>query len=144
LFAQRANRGTRWIRVNIREPFADHENLGLMLVIGRLVNWPLALEELIAERAWPLDESFDPSSIARVLKARADHGEKIITSAYIVAGTSGKGKHKADYIACIAGGCVAAEEVLQSPPRRARPDDGAHARRAQNDRWLNQSSMTAR
>jgi alpha-glutamyl/putrescinyl thymine pyrophosphorylase clade 1 len=95
------DRVTIWIKENIRERYADAvpEKLLSMLVIGRLINLPNSLAELIAERAWPMDGSFDVSSIACVLRARAQRGEKVISSAYIVGSTESKGSDKPAYIA---------------------------------------------
>lgn len=55
------DRGTIWIRDHIREPFAGHPLLWLMLCIGRQINWPDTLAELIERDAWPSSEHFEPS-----------------------------------------------------------------------------------
>lgn len=93
------DRGTVWIRKNIREPFADARYLWLMLCIARQINWPDTIAELIAERAWPMDEDFDPSRIAHVLNARKQRGDKIYTGAYMISAPAKKGADKQAYIA---------------------------------------------
>jgi hypothetical protein len=75
---------TVWIRENIREPYADHPDLWLMLAIGRTINWPDTLAELIAEGAWPVDDTWQPSQLTAALEARIDRKEKLYTGAYMV------------------------------------------------------------
>src|SRR5437868_3600415 len=55
------DRVTVWVRENIRERFAEHPYLWLMLCIARQINWPDTLADLIFNGAWPLDETFKPS-----------------------------------------------------------------------------------
>ena len=65
------DRVTIWIRENIRERYADHPNLWLMLAIARYINWPPTLKYLIAQAecgtgSWPINDKFgnfstDPS-----------------------------------------------------------------------------------
>jgi hypothetical protein len=93
------DRGTIWIRKNIREPFADHPALWLMLCIARQINWPDTLAELIANNAWPLDNTFDPKSITAVLNTRKARGDKVYTGAYMISAPSVKGANKQSYIA---------------------------------------------
>lgn len=76
---------TRWIRRNIREPYATDPNLWVMLAIARMVNYPFSLAELMtASKAWPNTERFDPAAMGRVLTARADRGEKVFGGAYTI------------------------------------------------------------
>jgi hypothetical protein len=109
------DRGTIWIRQNIREPYADHPMLWLMLCIARQINWPDTLEELIAQDAWPgagwiragrryiatpnEDDDFDPRQVATVLNARKERGDKIYTGAYMISAPATKGADKQSYIA---------------------------------------------
>ncbi|MCA3266171.1 MAG: hypothetical protein ING19_08890 [Azospirillum sp.] len=86
---------TVWVRRNIREPFADHPDLWLMLCIARQVNWPDTLAELIAEGAWPKD-GFDAGKLEEAIGARIARGEKTWTGAYVIAAgsTPGVPKHR--------------------------------------------------
>lgn len=93
------DRGTIWIRRHIREPFADHPYLWLMLCIARQINWPDTLAELIATGAWPMDQHFSPDRITRVLNERKARGGKIYTGAYMISAPATKGADKQAYIA---------------------------------------------
>lgn len=93
------DRGTIWIRENIRKPFAQHPMLWLMLCIGRQINWPDTLTELISAGAWPSNESFVPAQVTAALNARKARGEKVYTGAYMISAPSTKGADKQAYIA---------------------------------------------
>lgn len=94
------DRVTVWIRQHIREPYADHPYLWLMLCIARQINWPDTLAELIANgAAWPNDYAFAPSLITDALNARQARGEKIYTGAYMISAPPTKGADKQAYIA---------------------------------------------
>ena len=93
------DRGTLWIRENIRERFAGHPYLWLMLCIARQINWPDTLAELIAEQAWPLDETFAPASMTAILNTRKARGDKVYTGAYMISAPATKGADKQSYIA---------------------------------------------
>jgi hypothetical protein len=93
------DRVTVWVRENIREQFAEHPMIWLMLCIARQINWPDTLDELIAECAWPLDDGFEPAQITRVLNARKVRGEKVYTGAYMISAPATKGADKQAYIA---------------------------------------------
>lgn len=94
------DRVTRWIRENIREPYAKHHNLWLMLCIARQINWPDTLASLIADGAWPVDDDyFKPQHITEVLNARKANGSKVYTGAYMISAPAEKGADKQAYIA---------------------------------------------
>jgi hypothetical protein len=93
------DRGTIWIRENIRRPFADHPQLWLMLCVARQINWPDTLLELIEAGAWPSKPHFAPSHITRVLNARRKRGEKVYTGAYMISAPATKGADKQAYVA---------------------------------------------
>jgi hypothetical protein len=93
------DRGTVWIRENIREPYADHPYLWLMLCIARQINWAETLAELIAANAWPAAVGFDPAHITTVLNSRKLAGEKVYTGAYMISAPPTKGADKQAYIA---------------------------------------------
>lgn len=94
------DRGTVWIRQNIRERYANHPHLWIMLCIARQINWPDTLAELIAAGAWPGSDNFDPCpAITRELNARKSRGEKVYTGAYMISAPSTKGADKQSYIA---------------------------------------------
>lgn len=100
------DRGTIWIRENIRKPFADHPMLWLMLCIARQINWPDTLADLIKDCAWPEDDYFYPSQITRALNARRTLGLKMYTGAYMISAPSTKGDDKQSYIAEIVIGAL--------------------------------------
>lgn len=93
------DRGTVWIRKNIRERFADHPNLWLMLCIGRQINWPETLAQLISDGAWPDQPSFSLAEMTTVLNKRKTMGQKVYTGAYMISAPSTKGADKQAYIA---------------------------------------------
>lgn len=94
------DRGTVWIRQNIRERFAGHSNLWLMLCIARQINWPETLQEAIdGWGSWPDHDGFDPKLLASVLNVRKSRGEKVYTGAYMISAPSTKGADKQLYIA---------------------------------------------
>lgn len=78
------DRVTIWVRKNIREPFADHPNLWIMLAIARYINWPPTLLELIQTKQWPSNPDFQPEMLTVGLEHRAARGEKVYTGAYMI------------------------------------------------------------
>lgn len=93
------DRGTVWVRENIRKPYADHQFLWLMLCIARQINWPDTLADLIFNGAWPTDENFKPSEMTMVMNRRKDRGDKVYTGAYMISAPATKGADKQSYIA---------------------------------------------
>jgi hypothetical protein len=89
---------TVWVRENIRERWANHPNLWLMLAIARTINWPPTLARLIEyEGAWPKYDAscdeFNPMSLGNALDNLKDEGAKIYTGAYMIRAESDKNKH---------------------------------------------------
>lgn len=74
---------TVWIRQNIIEKYQDNPNLWFMLCIARIINWPDTLQEMMDKGVWPV-ESWNANKAYKVLAARADRGEKVITGAYLI------------------------------------------------------------
>lgn len=126
------DRVTVWIRENIREPYADHPNLWFMLCIGRWINWPNTLAELIAEGAWPDHAGFRPEHMTEVITARAQRGEKCFTSAYIIRGAFGMPKAKS--VSEITLGGAWRDRVVMAPKMR-RTLQEAHEALAEGDYW---------
>lgn len=77
------DRVTVWVRERIREPYADHPNLWLMLALARTINWPETLEHLMNSGVWPWGE-YDADGVAAVLDYRQRHGAKVYTGAYMI------------------------------------------------------------
>jgi len=75
---------TRWIRINIREPYCDHKNLWFMLCIARQINWPPTLQALMDGGAWPTGNRWNCMQARGILLDRHRRGEKIYTSAYML------------------------------------------------------------
>ena len=78
------DRVTKWIKANIREPYADHPYLFWMLAAARTINWPDTLQELIATGAWPKGKAFNPAVISTMLQRRKDRGDKVYTGSYMI------------------------------------------------------------
>lgn len=93
---------TIWIRKNIREPFANHPNLWIMLAIARYINWPPTLNLLLikdpntGERmypgAFPDDPNFSPQGLTAALEDIASTGAKVYTGAYMIRAESDPNK----------------------------------------------------
>jgi hypothetical protein len=90
---------TLWVRKNIREPYANHPNLWLMLCIARQVNWPETLAALIDANAWPNRDSFEPRMMTAILNQRKAKDQKVYTGAYMISAPATKGADKQAYIA---------------------------------------------
>jgi hypothetical protein len=90
---------TLWISENIRQSYAGHPLLWLMLCIARQINWPDTLDDLIGSSAWPSNCAFHPREITKALNYRKARGEKIYTGAYMISAPSQKGADKQAYIA---------------------------------------------
>lgn len=92
------DRVTQWTRRNIREPFADHPDLWLMLAIARYINWPPTLQWLMNRgdtkcpfNAWPNGDgqglphfAFSPQQLGDALDAWSATGAKVYTGAYMI------------------------------------------------------------
>lgn len=75
---------TQWIDRNIRQPYANHKNLWIMLAIARTINRTDTLAELIGTDAWPNRRVFTPEKLADALDERAARGASIYTGAYMI------------------------------------------------------------
>lgn len=94
------DRGTIWIRKHIREPFANHPLLWLMLCAARQINWPDTLAELMRSLdAWPYGDHFEPRLMTLLLNQRKNRGKKVYTGAYMISAPATKGADKQAYIA---------------------------------------------
>jgi len=80
------DRVTEWIRVNWREPYADHPNLPFAMSMARQINWPDTLEELGFPEHW------NPKRLKAIMQGRMDRKEKVYTGAYMLTGTLGGSK----------------------------------------------------
>lgn len=84
------DRVTVWVRENIREPYADHPDLWLMLAIARYINWPETLHWLMSDYenhpwgAWPSNITFDPAELGSALDEWSRRGKKVYTGAYMI------------------------------------------------------------
>lgn len=94
---------TIWIRKHIREPFADHPNLWLMLAIARYINWPPTLCAIVGDpqrhprdrlypHAWPDSRHFKPEHLTAALEDLASTGRKVYTGAYMIRAESDRSK----------------------------------------------------
>ena len=92
------DRVTQWIDRNIRQPFADHPDLWMMLAIARYINWPGTLQFLMNRgpikcdfNAWPNDGgpglphfAFSPEALGNALDHWSNLGQKVYTGAYMI------------------------------------------------------------
>lgn len=132
------DRGTVWIRENIREPFADHPDLWFMLCIARQINWPETLAELIHLAAWPSGFEFHPALMTDVLNARKARGEKVYTGAYMISAPSKKGADKQAYIAeTVCGGLWERREAIGNYLARRPTLQGTHEMLTRSNGWGN-------
>lgn len=94
------DRVTKWIKENIRKPYANSSSLWFMLCIARQINWPDTLAELIAcTGAWPSDNNFKLSNVTYILNLRKALNKKVYTGAYMISAPHEKGADKQKYIA---------------------------------------------
>jgi len=131
------DRVTQWVRTHVRERFATHPYLWLMLCICRQINWPETLTELIAAPgAWPLDDNFSLDVQALVLNKRKKQGDKVYTGAYMIPAPRDRGADKQVHIA----------KVVIGDLWRRRDEfgdwasatlEGTHARIARSSGWGN-------
>lgn len=86
---------TTWIRINWREPYADHPNLWLAMALARFTNHIPTLE------AVGFPDVFDPDKITERMQSKARRGEKVFTSAYMITGklASDSGTDKCEMVA---------------------------------------------
>jgi hypothetical protein len=75
---------TTWLRVNWREPYAEHPNLWMMMCLARVINWPPTLQEIVERTNFP--DEWEPDAIVRVMQDRQKRGEKVYTGAYMLRG----------------------------------------------------------
>lgn len=92
------DRVTVWIDRNIRQPFADHPDLWMMLAIARYINWPGTIQFLMNRgpikcdfNAWPNDGgqglphfAFSPEALGNALDHWSRLGQKVYTGAYMI------------------------------------------------------------
>jgi hypothetical protein len=69
---------TIWIRDKWREPFKDHPNIYIAMILARLLNWPETLAELGFPKKW------DYGRYLKVLQNRKMRGDRLHTGAYMV------------------------------------------------------------
>lgn len=104
------DRVTRWIRTNIREPFAGHEHLWFMLCAARMINWPNTLDMLMGDQeapqeyliypgAWPNHTQFSPKLMGEALEDLKSMNWKVFTGAYIIPAPTTAGQTKGRYVA---------------------------------------------
>jgi hypothetical protein len=77
------DRTTIWVRRNIREKFATHPTLWFFLCVARQINHPATLWDMLRAGALP---RWDYRSAMQVMRARAQRGEVVYGSAYLLVG----------------------------------------------------------
>lgn len=124
------DRVTIWVRKNIREPFADHPNLWIMLALARYINWPPTLQALMDYNSWPSRDTWRPSDVTASLEHLAAKGEKVYTGAYMIRAESDPKKEwyswtKHRYIAEVVIGRLweRREQWVQLLEKQNRPND---------------------
>jgi hypothetical protein len=81
---------SEWIIKNVVRKYEKNENLWFMLAASRLINRTETLQEMMDNRAWPTD-LYNANVLYRVLCARAERGDKVVTGAYVVNSVFPKG-----------------------------------------------------
>lgn len=91
------DRVTKWIDANLRME-GDPKLLVMKLVLGRFINWPDSLVDIIGQGAF--DGFWNGSAFMRAMACRMSQGEKTYTGAYMIrAGTGEDAKlHKHEYL----------------------------------------------
>lgn len=84
---------TQWVRTHIREPYADHPYLWLMLAIARTINLPSTLDWCFANAAMPTTEHWQPTYLTDALNQWQDAGNQVYTGAYMIRAESDPNKH---------------------------------------------------
>jgi hypothetical protein len=84
------DRVSLWLQHNIWEPLSEHELLWFAAAIGRYINWPPAVQELMDWGAWPANPDFKPSDMTAVLELRKSRGEKVEGGAFMTRAESDK------------------------------------------------------
>ena len=131
------DRVTQWVRTHVRERFAGHPYLWLMLCICRQINWPDTIAELIAAPgAWPLDDSFHLDVLALVLNKRKSQGDKVYTGAYMIPAPQERGADKQVHIAKVVIGDLWRRRD-EFGDWTAATLEGTHARIARSSGWGN-------
>lgn len=142
---------TVWIRENIRERFAEHPALWFMLCVGRWINRPETLAELMIGGtrdprpsnficpSWPGHPDFKPWLMTKVLDVIAERGAQVFTGAYTINAPPGGGsktKHVAEgvlgplwenrrwYEDYFAGQSIGGKPTLQGAHKRLKRYDG--------------------
>jgi len=94
---------TQYIETLWRHPYRADEDLWFLMAVARWVNWPGTLHELDIRGAVTAGVashkiSWNPRLFIKILKERAQKGEKVWTGAYMI-GTQGNAKDKPIFIA---------------------------------------------
>lgn len=103
---------TVWIRENIREPYAQNENLWFMLCLARLINLPETLDDLIRSEAFP-EYAWRPGKFVRVFERRKQENKPIFTTAYMLWGGHTKNIPKHEVTAGLLGRLWRAREDIE-------------------------------
>jgi hypothetical protein len=83
------DRVTVWVREHIREPYADHPDLWLMLVVARYVCVPESLAGLMVPGLWTPGRP-DFKTMTAILEARRQAGLQVETGAYMIRAESNR------------------------------------------------------
>jgi hypothetical protein len=106
------DRVTRWIKDNWRQPYHDHPNIVLGMVLARMVNRPETLQIIRFPTVWGDAQRDHYKKILRALTNDPTHGP-VWGNAYLIS-TCGKRMLKEDYV--IDSVCERVSK-LQSPPQ---------------------------
>jgi alpha-glutamyl/putrescinyl thymine pyrophosphorylase clade 1 len=79
---------TRWLKKHWRDPYKDHPNLPVAMLLARMINWPPTLD------AMGFPDKWDPDKIVEIMHALDG---KVWTSAYVIT-TCGRRMDKAQYV----------------------------------------------
>ena len=96
---RRDDRVTQWLIDNVYSKYSDMEDLWLIAIICRLVNWPPTLQKLFELYTPKYAEEFDAGYFASSLQYIADNSEKVYGGAYVTYPGREPGVKKSEFFA---------------------------------------------
>lgn len=96
---RRDDKVTRWMLDNIYSKYSDMEDLWMIAIICRLINWPPTLQKLFELYLPKHAEEFDASKFAESLQHVVDNSEKAYGGAYVTYPGREQGVNKSEFFA---------------------------------------------
>lgn len=93
--------GTIWLRENIREPYANHQELFFNIAMYRLYNYVGTAQDLLHKVGFIDDYRRQHGDIIKVVRDRKRRGEHVFTGAHMITGTLGGDKIHQVFDVCL-------------------------------------------